>query len=116
MVRAKKGSKRGRQKRGVLIKDERGYYTIDPVTGLYKAEEVAGDWICGCYRGTKKVNESNAKRHPRTGLPQRSEVLVQMGMEVPSLPPSEAEFFWQRGVLRTGNRFVPGSEKDQAAS
>ena len=117
MVKAKKGSKWGKHRRTVLV-IEHGKYVRDE-KGNHKTTVQLGEPVNGCYRGTKKVPSANAVKHPETDAPQLSEVMVQIGQELASLPLSEAEFYWEKGELRPGNRFVPYkavAKKDQAGS
>lgn len=103
MVKAKKGSKRKTANRSVY--DHTAPHRFYP--------SIKGEWvekavpIDGCFRGTKKVPKENAVKHPKTGLPQLSEILVQIGVNIASLPASDAEFYWQKGEIRAGMRFVP---------
>lgn len=109
MVRAKKGSKRG-----VFLLTENVY----DLSVYNECNERFGKWVTvtkkitvdGCLRGTKVVPVSNAMKHPQTNLPQIAEVLVQLGTMIASLPPSEAEFYWQKGKLGAGRRFTPDKE------
>jgi hypothetical protein len=100
----------------VKAKNE-GYKRAFHVTSVTELELVAGRYrsvtketktfIDGPWRGTKKVPADNAVKHPETGAPQVAEILVQMGVEFACIPPSEAEFYWQKGNVKAGIRFTP---------
>lgn len=69
----------------------------------------------GPYIGTKRVPRANAKKHPVTGQPQTSYVLVkhprrEYNDNDHAVPPSDVEFYWQRGQLKNG-RFYPDKEE-----
>lgn len=107
MVRAKKGTKKGAKRKTVNVS------VYDPTAPHRFYPNVKGEWVLkavpidGCFRGTKRVPKENAVKHPKTGLLQLSELLVQVGVNLASIPVSDAEFYWQKGEIKAGMRFAP---------
>lgn len=106
MVKAKKGSKRATA----------SLVVFDATAPNRTYTHISGEWVTkklpviGALVGTKKVPKDNAMKHPLTGRPQTTELLVQVGRNIASLPISEAELYWQKGEIRSGMRFVPDKE------
>lgn len=96
--------------KGLLVKDSVGTrWTGDDWKTITETVKLDGPYI-----GTKRVPKANAKKHPVTGQPQTSYVLVRHPRKEyldnnHAAPPSDVEFYWQRGQLKNG-RFYPDKE------